>query len=94
MKKDLEETIKIIRDTFHGEMFPSENTDMAMIVVTGSDGGIKWAKEISKVFCDNGISCLAIAYWKEKNLPKSLSLIPIEIIAEATTILKTKAIQK
>lgn len=87
-------TVKIIKDNFHGALFQSENPGTAMIVVTGSDGGIKWAKEISKVFCDNGIFCLAVAYWKEKNLPKSLSLIPIEIIAEAADCLKNKGYAK
>lgn len=85
---------KIIKDNFHGELFPAENSDTAMIVVTGSDGGIKWAKQISKVFCANGISCLAVAYWKEKRLPKTLSLIPIEIIAEAVDCLKDKSFSK
>lgn len=87
-------TVKMIKDKFHGALFQSENSGTAMIVVTDSDGGIKWAKEISKVFCDNGISCLAVAYWKEKNLPKSLSLIPIEIIAEAADYLKNRGYAK
>lgn len=87
-------TVKMIKDNFHGALFQSENPGTAMIVVTGSDGGIKWAKGISKIFCDNGISCLAVAYWKEKNLPKSLSLIPIEIIAEAADCLKNKGYAK
>ena len=58
--------IEFIKDTHHGELFPSENSDIAMIVVTGSDGGIKWAREISKVFCNNGLACLALAYWKKR----------------------------
>lgn len=86
--------IEFIKDTHHGELFPSENSDIAMIVVTGSDGGIKWAREISKVFCNNGLSCLALAYWKKRGLPKTLSLIPIEIISDAITYLKNKGYSK
>lgn len=85
---------KIINGNFRSVLYASKNSDKAMIIVTGSDGGIKWAKEIAKVFCDIGISCLAVAYWKENNLPKSLSLIPIEIIAIAADYLKDKGYTK
>ena len=73
----------IFRKDFQGIFYPSKTSDKAMIVVSGSDGGIKWANKIASVYSEHGIPSLAIAYWKTKYTPKALALIPIEIIQHA-----------
>lgn len=73
---------------FQGVFYPSKIKEKAIIVVSGSDGGISWASEIASVFSAQGISSLAVAYWKTKNTSQTLALIPIEIIQSAVLWLK------
>ena len=41
----------------------------ALLVFGGGDGSFSDTKKIAEVFAYEGISVLAIAYWKEKGLP-------------------------
>ncbi len=66
-----------------GMFYPAKSCDKAMIVVTGSDGGIKWARRIAKVFAGRGVPSLAVAYWGARGTAKTLSLIPLETIRQA-----------
>jgi dienelactone hydrolase len=84
----------ILNKDFQGAFYPSKTNEKAMIVVSGSDGGIKWANEIASVYSAHGISSLAIAYWKTKHTPKTLELIPIEIIQSAVLWLKKNGYSK
>lgn len=84
----------VFSNDYHGLLYPVGNKSRVMMVVTGSDGGSKWANEIAATFVSNGIPCFAISYWKETGLPNNLSLIPIEIIQSATTWLKSKGYEK
>ena len=84
----------ILNKDFQGVFYPSKTNEKAMIVVSGSDGGIKWGNEIASVYSAHGISSLAIAYWKTKYSPKTLELIPIEIIQSAVLWLKKKSYSK
>jgi dienelactone hydrolase len=68
---------------FEGVFYPSTTKDRAVIVVSGSDGGIAYAKKVAEVLAGNGISSLAVAYWKTDNTPQTLSLIPIETMQSA-----------
>ncbi|HEX2947893.1 MAG TPA: acyl-CoA thioester hydrolase/BAAT C-terminal domain-containing protein [Clostridia bacterium] len=79
---------------FQGVFHPSKTNEKAMIVLSGSDGGIRWANEIASVFSIHGISSLAVAYWKTKYTPKTLALIPIEIIQSALLWLKKSGYSK
>lgn len=85
---------KVLDKGFQGVFYPSKTNGKAMIVVSGSDGGIKWASEIATVYSAYGISTLAIAYWKTKYTSKSLALIPIEIIQHAVLWLKKNGYSK
>lgn len=40
----------ILNKEFQGVFYPSKTNEKVMIVVSGSDGGIKWANEIASVF--------------------------------------------
>ncbi|GFP75433.1 acyl-CoA thioester hydrolase/BAAT C-terminal domain-containing protein [Clostridium fungisolvens] len=84
----------IFRKDFQGVFYPSKTKEKAMIVVSGSDGGIKWANEIASVYSAHGISSLAVAYWKTKYTSKTLAIIPIEIIQSAVLWLKNNGYSK
>ncbi len=79
---------------FQGVFYPSPTREKAMIVVSGSDGGIRWAQSIAEAFSKQGIPALAVAYWKTKNTSKSLSLVPVEIIQSAAIWLKNRGFSK
>ncbi len=57
--------------------------DRTVIVVSGSDGGIAYAKKTAEVLAGKGIPSLALAYWGTKNTPETLSLIPVETVQSA-----------
>lgn len=60
----------------------------AVIVVTGSDGGIDNAKHIAGLFVEQGMLALAVGYFGLPGLPKTLSMIPLETIEWAVRWLK------
>lgn len=74
----------------HGMFYPADTTQKAMIVVTGSDGGIKRPRQIASIFARRGIPSLAVAYWGAKGTSATLSLIPLEAIQQAVDWLKEK----
>lgn len=84
----------LLSGDFQGVFYPSKANDKAMIVVSGSDGGIKWADKIASVYSSHGIPSLAVAYWKTKYTSNTLALIPIEIIQSAVTWLKGNGYSK
>ncbi|MCX7773775.1 MAG: hypothetical protein N2376_11755 [Clostridia bacterium] len=84
----------ILSNGFQGVFYHSETKEKAIIVVSGSDGGMRWANEIASVFSAHGISSLAVAYWKTKYTSKTLALIPIEIIQSAVLWLKNNGFSK
>jgi dienelactone hydrolase len=79
---------------FKGIFYAAADQEKAMIVVTGSDGGIKWAKQIAAAFAQHGVPALAVAYWKTRDTSKTLSLIPIETIQAAVVWLKDNGYSK
>ena len=85
---------KILCEGFQGIFYSSKTKEKAMIVVSGSDGGIKWANKIASVYSAHGVTSLAIAYWKTKYTSKTLALIPIEIIQSAVHWLKKNGYSK
>ena len=52
---------KLSYSGFKGIFFSAAEKEKAIIVVTGSDGGIKWAKQIADAFAFHGVPSLAIA---------------------------------
>lgn len=76
-------TCNILDDGFEGIFYSSDQKNTACIVISGSDGGISWAKQIAKQLSSLHIASLAVAYWGTKQTPKALSLIPVETIQSA-----------
>jgi dienelactone hydrolase len=84
----------ILNKDFQGVFYPAETNEKSIIVVSGSDGGIRWASEIASIFSVQGIPSLAVSYWKTKYTSKTLALIPIEIIQSAVLWLKKNGYSK
>ncbi|MDR0896774.1 MAG: hypothetical protein LBN04_02850 [Oscillospiraceae bacterium] len=76
------------------ELYPTDNKNRIVLIMSGSDGGIHWARQIAKRFAKCGIASCAMAYWKYKALPKQLSLIPVEAVESAIKYLKALGYQK
>lgn len=85
---------RINENKFEEVFYPSKTPQKAIIIVTGSDSGTNWAKQIAKQFCSQSISSLAMAYWGTKHTSKTLSLIPIEIVLSAVEWLKIRGYTK
>jgi dienelactone hydrolase len=72
---------------------PQNQFATAVIVVTGSDGGLTAAQYLAERFAREGIAALAVAYFAYPGLSATLELIPLEYIERAAQWLKanTKA---
>jgi dienelactone hydrolase len=87
-----EQTVE--NETFEAVFYPSSTKDRAVIVVSGSDGGIAYARKVAEVLAGNGISSLALAYWGTGRTPKTLSLIPVETVQSAANWLTEQGYSK
>lgn len=67
---------------------PQNDYGTAVLVVTGSDGGISNAQYIAELFAQRGIPALALAYFKYPGLSDTLELIPLEYMERAAQWLK------
>ena len=54
-----------------------------MIVMSGSNGGMKLTKQEAEFYHRNGIPSLALALFKTKQTPKELSRVPVEFVEKA-----------
>ncbi|MDR2940161.1 MAG: hypothetical protein LBV08_07570 [Clostridiales bacterium] len=74
---------------FTGSVHCPQNTcDTAVIVITGSDGGLGNAQYVANLFAQRGFTALALAYFKYSGLNDTLDLIPLEYIECAAQWLK------
>lgn len=67
---------------------PQNDCGTALLVVTGSDGGLSNAQYIAELFAQRGITALALAYFKYSGLSDTLELIPLEYMERAAQWLK------
>lgn len=85
----------VVKDGFEGIFFPiAERKDKAVIVVSGSNGGMKITKDCAEFYYKNGVPALAVALFKTKYTPKNLDRIPIEYIESAIKWLESKGYEK
>lgn len=90
-----EEILRVEKEGFQGIYIKAAtDSSKAMIVVGGSEGGINAAHGVAKAFAEEGIHCLAVAYWGTEQTTNDLVLIPIEIIQKAVCFLKEKGYEK
>ena len=67
---------------------PQNDNETAVLVVTGSDGGLSNAQYIAQLFAQRGITALALAYFKYSGLSDTLELISLEYMERAVRWLK------
>lgn len=90
-----EEKYTVQKDGFQGVLIKEQiESDKAMIVIGGSEGGIRAAYGVAKAFAEEGVHSLAVAYWGTDQTAQSLELIPVEIIQTAVAFLKRKGYGK
>jgi esterase/lipase len=78
---------------FIGKLYTPETiSKKSVIVITGSEGGIKNAVFIAGRFAERGINALAVAYFKIKGVKRDINEVPVEYIEKAIIYLKEKTI--
>lgn len=85
------------KDGFHGKLYRSENPDYkgkALVVFSGSDGRFALACMLAELFCEKGISAMAIAYINAPGLPDSFEQVPMESVERAALRLKKDGYSK
>jgi dienelactone hydrolase/uncharacterized protein (DUF2141 family) len=62
----------------------------AIIAFGGSEGGLDTISGMAVSFAQKGYAVLALAYWAEPGLPKTLELVPLEYFDRAVAWLKAR----
>ena len=82
-------------DRFEGILFPGNGSkNKALIVMTGSNGGMKITRQCAAFYNQNGIPALALALFGTKGTQPFLDRVPVEYIENAIEWLKKKGYKK
>ena len=74
---------------FEGILYPGNGRkDKVLIVMSGSNGGMKLTRKAAEFYQQNGFPALALALFKTKQTPKYLSRVPVEYVENAIAWLK------
>lgn len=84
----------IKKDGFQGCYYQASNTKMAVIILGGSDGGKRIANATAQKIFSNGISSLAVFYFRTMQTGFSLSRIEVETVERAVSWLKIEGLRK
>lgn len=88
------EYYKVNGSDWDGLWYPADGSkEKAMIVVSGSDGGLEHSGKHARFLADNGVPALAVALFKTKHTEKQLNKIPLERIGTVIAWLKEKGYQ-
>lgn len=80
---------------FEGILYPGDGSkNKVMIVLSGSNGGMKLTAECAEFYHRKGIPALAVAMFNTKQTGKGLVKVPIEYIESALKWLKENGYQK
>lgn len=89
----LKTTVK--KEGFEGILYCGNGRkDKAVIVMSGSNGGMLLTKIESEFYNRNGIPALALALFKTKQTQKNLDKVPVEYVEKAVRWLKRQGYQK
>ena len=79
---------------FEGVLYSGDGTkNRVMIVMSGSNGGMKLTKAEALFYHKNGIPALALALFKTKQTGKFLDRVPVEYVENAIKWLKEQGYQ-
>lgn len=82
---------KVYEKTWDGVMYPViHQKNKVVITMSGSEGGLTYAKKLALFFQDHGICSLALGLFKTKHTQRYLSKIPLERIHDAIIWLQEK----
>lgn len=88
-------TASMQTEGFEGILYPGNGRkDKALIVMSGSDGGMTLTKQESEFYHRNGFPALALALFKTKQTPSALSQVPVEYVERAIAWLKALGYEK
>ena len=83
------------KEGFSGILMPYEDKkDKVMIVITGSNGGIRLAKQCAAFYSRYKMPALAVALFGTKGTPEALDRIPLEYIENAIEWLRKLGYRK
>ena len=68
--------------------------EKVLIVISGSNGGMRLTEKEARFYHENGIPALALAIFKTKQTQKNLDRVPIEYVERAVKWLKKVGYQK
>ena len=80
---------------FEGELFIGDGRkDLVMIVMSGSNGGMKLTRTEALFYHENGIPSLALALFKTKQTSEYLDRVPVEYVENAIHWLRDQGYKK
>lgn len=84
-------TIDLSAEGFEGILYPGNGRkDKVLIVMSGSNGGMKLTRRAAEFYHKNGFPALALALFKTRQTPKDLSRVPAEYVEHAVDWLKNQ----
>ena len=84
----------VAENGFEGVLYSGDGTkNRVMIVMSGSNGGMKLTKAEALFYHKNGIPALALALFKTKQTGKFLDRVPVEYVENAIKWLKEQGYQ-
>ena len=93
MRENIMPTVK--QNGFEGELYTGDGTkNKVVIVMSGSNGGMRLTKQEASFYHKNGIPALALALFKTNQTGKFLDRVPVEYVENAIKWLKEQGYQK
>ena len=88
-------TANVQTDGFKGVLYPGNGRkDKVLIVMSGSNGGMKLTRQATRFYHENGFPALALALFKTSQTPKDLSRVPVEYVENAIGWLKKQGYER
>lgn len=85
----------VASEGFEGILFPGNGRkDKAVIVMSGSNGGMKLTRQEALFYHENGIPALALALFQTGQTSPTLSRVPVEYVEKAVAWLFAKGYAK
>ena len=80
---------------FEGILFPGNGSKKKVVIVmSGSNGGMRITQNEAMFYHDNGIPALALALFKTKQTSSDLVSVPVEYVEKAINFLKSSGYEK
>jgi dienelactone hydrolase len=87
----------ISTDGFYGALHRPEQDGYpgkALILFSGSDGKFRLTSRLAELFCVNGITTMALAYWNVPGLPEEFRELPVDTLEKASLWLRNNGYEK